>query len=150
MPITFACLCGKKLRAKDSGAGRSFDCPGCGASIEVPVPDAVDLGIQTNDGPDEPSPAVVIPPVATSPLIVSERLSRSDYLASRKRAASIPSSPRRDAVAVTVVDFDMPFGSLVWMLFKFEFAAFVALILVGATLLIPLLILAAIFKGGIP
>ncbi len=48
MPITFDCVCGKRYRVKDSGAGRSFDCQACGQRSVVPIPDAVDLGIVTD------------------------------------------------------------------------------------------------------
>jgi hypothetical protein len=48
MPIVFDCVCGKRYRVKDSGAGRAFSCQACGQDLIVPVPDAVDLGIVTD------------------------------------------------------------------------------------------------------
>lgn len=36
MPVDVVCSCGKKFRAADHHAGREFDCPVCGQSLEVP------------------------------------------------------------------------------------------------------------------
>ncbi len=46
MPILFDCSCGQTLRAPDGTAGRSLECPICGADLEVPDPSAVDLGLE--------------------------------------------------------------------------------------------------------
>jgi hypothetical protein len=54
--ITFACPCGKKVRARASSAGRSFDCPSCGMGLEVPLPSAIELGIRL-----DPSDPFLIP-----------------------------------------------------------------------------------------
>ena len=86
MPIVFACQCGRQLRAKDGSIGRIFACPACGAKLEVPPPDAVDLGIDTGDdgvSPDQlpyffradPSaPTAVVPailaPIPATPQVV--------------------------------------------------------------------------------
>lgn len=51
MPIVFACVCGKQLRAKDGSAGRAFRCPACQADVVVPLPEAVDLGIELASAP---------------------------------------------------------------------------------------------------
>ena len=137
MPIVFECVCGKQLRAKDTSAGKAFTCPACNAAIEVPSPGAIDLGIDLSDKADTTTdaPPAVDPPAQTEP----ERISRADYLASRRRYASpIESPPNR----VAVVDFSMPFESLVMFLVKLEFAlvlaTFLAAALVGLVVGIPL------------
>ena len=38
MAITFACDCGKSLRAKDDLAGKKTKCPGCGSILTIPPP----------------------------------------------------------------------------------------------------------------
>lgn len=38
MPISVACSCGKRFRAKDELAGRRLKCPTCGSAIQVPSP----------------------------------------------------------------------------------------------------------------
>ena len=137
MPIVFDCVCGKRLRAKDSSSGRAFPCPACGEVVEVPVLDAVDLGIKTggDEGPFDSTPVPVSSvAVAAPPSSVprsSQVMSRADYLASRHAG--------RDPVPVSVVDLDVPFGSLVWLLFKFEFASVLAAILVCIIVGIPAL-----------
>jgi hypothetical protein len=60
MPITFTCPCGRQIRAKDGSAGRSLECPSCGANLEVPAPDAIDLGISL----DQPSHSDSLKPMA--------------------------------------------------------------------------------------
>lgn len=37
MPIEIRCQCGKKLKAPDKLAGRTVNCPGCNALIQVPA-----------------------------------------------------------------------------------------------------------------
>jgi len=63
MPIVFACVCGKQLRAKDGIAGRAFRCPACQADVIVPAADAVDLGIDLNTELGKPAngPAIRVP-----------------------------------------------------------------------------------------
>jgi prepilin-type processing-associated H-X9-DG protein len=41
MPITFACTCGKELRAPDGFEGRPARCPACGKDVTVPSSTAV-------------------------------------------------------------------------------------------------------------
>lgn len=38
MPISFACGCGKQLRAKDELAGKKTKCPECGSILTIPAP----------------------------------------------------------------------------------------------------------------
>ena len=116
MPIVFACPCGRQIRAKDGSAGRVFACPTCGKVLEVPPADAVELGIKTNvDQPD---------------LAVPKRSQRGNP--SLQITPSI--HPRQPASRVVVVDFDMPFSSLVWLIVKFQCASIVALLLIGLVL----------------
>src|SRR5438046_2940332 len=37
MPISFACRCGQRIKAKDSFAGRRSKCPACHADLLVPI-----------------------------------------------------------------------------------------------------------------
>jgi DNA-directed RNA polymerase subunit RPC12/RpoP len=37
MAISFACDCGRKLRAKDEHSGKKVKCPDCGATITIPA-----------------------------------------------------------------------------------------------------------------
>ena len=53
MPIEFSCSCGKLLRVKDGTSGRVFACPSCGQRLEVPSPDAIDLGINLSSPIDD-------------------------------------------------------------------------------------------------
>jgi RsiW-degrading membrane proteinase PrsW (M82 family) len=39
MAITFACICGKSLHAKDELAGKKTKCPGCGSILTIPAPE---------------------------------------------------------------------------------------------------------------
>lgn len=47
MAIEVTCGCGKTTRVKDEHAGRSIRCPGCQATVAVPVP--VDPGVHLRD-----------------------------------------------------------------------------------------------------
>jgi hypothetical protein len=53
MAIAVTCTCGKKFRAKDHLAGKSFTCSKCGASIAVPWPE--------DDAEESNSTPVVLP-----------------------------------------------------------------------------------------
>jgi prepilin-type processing-associated H-X9-DG protein len=55
MPITFACTCGKELRAPDGFEGRPARCPACGKDVTVPSSTAV-----------SPARAAMPPPMASS------------------------------------------------------------------------------------
>jgi RsiW-degrading membrane proteinase PrsW (M82 family) len=39
MAISFVCVCGKSLNAKDELAGKKTKCPGCGAILTIPAPE---------------------------------------------------------------------------------------------------------------
>ena len=39
MAITFVCVCGKSLHAKDELAGKKTRCPGCGSVLTIPAPE---------------------------------------------------------------------------------------------------------------
>jgi RsiW-degrading membrane proteinase PrsW (M82 family) len=39
MAITFVCVCGKSLHAKDELAGKKTKCPGCGSPLTIPAPE---------------------------------------------------------------------------------------------------------------
>jgi len=56
MPITFACSCGKKLRAPDGSSGKKTRCPVCQKVVPIPEPDlgfaADDLAQLPQSGPD--------------------------------------------------------------------------------------------------
>jgi hypothetical protein len=77
--ITVQCPCGKRLRAGDDLAGRVAKCPGCGAMLDVPMPDDEPAELELErDSPEDP-PAIDIntdtpmvgaaslAPVSTSP-----------------------------------------------------------------------------------
>lgn len=55
MPITFACSCGKTLRAQDEYAGRRVRCPACQGAATVPA--AADRpAFEVVDDPADPPP----------------------------------------------------------------------------------------------
>lgn len=58
MPISFACGCGKALRAGDELAGKRTKCPECGSILTIPKPE-IDLSLDDGlpYGLDEPDPA---------------------------------------------------------------------------------------------
>ena len=72
MPIAFECTCGRKLKASEEKAGRSFRCPACGAKVTVPEQASIGMPIQQenepswNDGPPMDSET------STTPLELSE------------------------------------------------------------------------------
>jgi hypothetical protein len=141
MPIEFECPCGARYRVKDRNAGRAFQCRACNMSVMVPGADGVDLGIRTDDPPapvDMIPPGLALDPSAPAPSIV---------LADRPK-----SLPRRTAAQrVVVVDFDMPFGSLVRLLIKLGLASIPAMIVVWVIIALLGLLYAAIlaaFGGG--
>jgi hypothetical protein len=89
MSIVFTCPCGRQIRAKDSSSGRTFACPACGMSLEVPPVGAVDLGIDTSDpnvtpadDPDfsAPYPVARPAPVASVPDSLSVSLTRQELV----------------------------------------------------------------------
>src|SRR5262249_31372631 len=47
--VRFACTCGKQMQAKAEFAGRMTKCPGCGAELEIPDPDASPSGRTRKD-----------------------------------------------------------------------------------------------------
>jgi DNA-directed RNA polymerase subunit RPC12/RpoP len=48
-PIEFTCgMCGKPLKVRARGAGRTIACPGCGQSVTVPVPEVAAVGDDFN------------------------------------------------------------------------------------------------------
>jgi hypothetical protein len=126
MPISFACPCGRQIRVKDGSAGRVLSCPACKSRLQVPAPDAVelvDLGIkEPADDPDFAGPYPVAGPAKAVPL------------PARRASQASPNDTNR----VKVVDFDIPFGSMVGFLVKFEFASLLAAILVAAIVLVPI------------
>jgi hypothetical protein len=68
--ITVQCPCGKRLRAKDESAGRVARCPGCGAMLDVPMPDMEILVEQ--DFPDQPPSASMATVPAGKPPAIPE------------------------------------------------------------------------------
>ena len=56
MPIEIRCQCGKKLKAPDKLAGRTVNCPGCNAQIQVPALAAPDDDDYEDDVPQMPLP----------------------------------------------------------------------------------------------
>lgn len=70
MAISFACSCGKALRAKDEAAGKRAKCPQCGAIVNIPAPEVNDEAGEYALMPEEPAPAPFSParpPLATTP-----------------------------------------------------------------------------------
>ncbi len=82
MPISFACNCGKKFRAKDEAAGRKVSCPNCNAQIQVPLPPTLDQGIKTDD---------------------SEIISTIKIVENRRQFASLNPSPMNTVGLVSLV-----------------------------------------------
>jgi len=71
MSISFACSCGKRLRAKEEWAGKRVKCPACGHSLVIPDPDdspAPEPVFQFRA--DEPRPRPVTP---ASQAVAAER-----------------------------------------------------------------------------
>ena len=56
MPIEIRCQCGKKLKAPDKLAGRTVNCPGCNAQIQVPALATPDDDDYEDDVPQMPLP----------------------------------------------------------------------------------------------
>ena len=129
MPIEFTCECGQRYRVKDSYAGRAIQCRGCRADIEVPPADAVDLGIVTEKPyADEPVANMPLADVRAADAVAGATVSLSP---ARPRTRS--TYPQPPAVQrVVVIDFDMPFSSLVWLLIKLVLAATLATAFVWA------------------
>jgi hypothetical protein len=136
--IEFDCMCGARYRVKDRNAGRAFQCRACQASVIVPDVEALDLGIRTGNTPPPsvPAPDAPVPDSSWSaPAIVF---------------AQRPPSPGRRATPqrVVVVDFDMPFSSLVWLLIKLSLAAIPAMIVVWAISVSFLLLVALLLSAA--
>jgi hypothetical protein len=93
MPIDVVCSCGKKFRADDHHAGRTFDCPVCGQSLTVPysttIPD-----LETEKPPSSPrdadDSASIMPGSFWQPIVDGlSALLPSDKLISLSRLAGI-------------------------------------------------------------
>src|SRR4051794_21009052 len=73
MSIVVSCGCGKQLRARDELAGRKAKCPGCGATLRIPVK-AFD--------PEEDVADLIGPPPAVAPTAIAASLPASRAFAS--------------------------------------------------------------------
>src|SRR6266851_1143367 len=51
MPISFACACGQRLRAKDEWAGKRIKCPKCGTPCTIPTDDDANSTYQVANTP---------------------------------------------------------------------------------------------------
>ncbi|HZY86689.1 MAG TPA: hypothetical protein VFE78_17775 [Gemmataceae bacterium] len=60
MPIPLTCACGRSLRIKDEYAGKQGKCPGCGAVLDIPKPEAAAedeaLEVLLAESPDDEAP----------------------------------------------------------------------------------------------
>jgi hypothetical protein len=106
MPIIVDCReCGRKLRVPDSAAWQQKKCPNCGSPIRIEAPSS------PSDLPE------TTPPVASVP---TAQPTTTPYQAWRD------SRPPR----VVVVDFDMPFASIMLFMIKWVIASIPAAFLV--------------------
>ncbi|MBL8796828.1 MAG: DUF1559 domain-containing protein [Planctomycetia bacterium] len=72
MSLTFACECGKQLRAPEEFVGRQTKCPGCGRSVTVPAATAATLpapALQAIAAAPALAPADPLPTAAVEPRI---------------------------------------------------------------------------------
>jgi ferredoxin len=60
MSITFYCCCGKKLKAGPNQVGMKAQCPGCGATVKVPMMSVPPLPQPA--GPQSLQPIPILPP----------------------------------------------------------------------------------------
>jgi len=90
MPISFTCECGKHLRAKDEGAGRSVKCPACGAMLVIPA--------VSEEEPPAPEPEPDPPPRRSWEQPASARPTPPTFSADRYKdvLAEKPARPMRD------------------------------------------------------
>jgi len=89
MPISFTCECGKHLRAKDEGAGRSVKCPACGATLVIPA---------VSEEPPAPEPEPEPPPLRSWEQPVRPLPTPPTFSADRYKdiLAEKPARPMRD------------------------------------------------------
>ena len=106
MPIDFACACGRSMRVPDDAAGKRAKCKDCGIVFVVPDP----------KGASPVAPAVTPQALQPTPAPGTEA---NPY----QPAPSAPPS------RVAVVDFDVPFWSLVVFLVKLSVASIPAAII---------------------
>ncbi len=154
MPILVDCPgCRRKLRVPDATAGRRGRCPRCDSAFVVPdLPDDFPsfLPIEADDGPvrlSDHRPTPLPPPPSPGP-----------YRPQAWRFGFPGPMPGQyeSAQRVVVIDFDMPFGSMVSFLFRWTLAAFVvglafaAIFLVIALALSLLLALFGRTLGNLP
>jgi hypothetical protein len=153
MPIVFYCpACSHRLKVADDTGGKRGRCPNCGVPVSIPFesedPDMVPIplatvpptgsapatGVSPSGNHAAPSPSPFVPP----PVTPGPPHAQSPVHASVVVSPVVPTR-------VVVVDFDMPFGSMVRLMVKWSLAAIPAILilwglLIFATICIPLLV----------
>jgi len=82
MPIDIECAqCGKKLRVKDTLAGKRAKCPGCGNILEIPAPDAE---YELAEPEEHPAPYEPATGPAARPAQIPSPFTEDVFLARRK------------------------------------------------------------------
>ncbi|MFP4055821.1 MAG: hypothetical protein ACLF0G_03010 [Candidatus Brocadiia bacterium] len=100
--ITFQCSCGKRLKARDSAAGKRVRCPACRQPVDVPQ--AQDQGIRLAPQPQEkPEPGP-----AASPEPQDQEAQGAEEKLCPKCHVRLP----RDAVLCTTCGFDFRTGEM--------------------------------------
>lgn len=101
MSITFTCLCGKRLKARESSAGRRTQCPRCGEPVGIPLSAGpVAPPSSRKEAADAATAAARVGPAATIPAAI---LPSASATAKSRHMPSIPegdqdsTTPRSDS-----------------------------------------------------
>jgi hypothetical protein len=148
MPITFHCpACRHRLKVPDGSAGKRGKCPNCSTRLSIPFASDDSASVptllaSTNAGsPPKAAAAPINPGIhdpdldAAAPIDLGVQDPDLDALASISTAAAAApthsprAQPPQFPMRVVVVDFDMPFGSMVGFMVKWALAAIPAFLI---------------------
>jgi len=108
MPIRVVCSsCKRGINAPEKYAGKSAKCPGCGASITIPMPEPVAAALDVNDLPSsarQDTPPAFTPPVSPPPITATPQSSPGR----RDEQTLLEDSPdfvRGEIVAIIIAGF---------------------------------------------
>lgn len=141
MMIDFPCpTCGEVLSVKPAMAGKKGKCPACAAVMEVPEPELVAAGpilsrIRVSAPAPlaaRPAPGPILAPYPTAPRAADDA------------PGPPPAFPAPAIMKVHVVNVEIPFDSMCWLVFKWTFAALPTAVLLGLLWLLTWLVIAGI------
>lgn len=151
MMISFHCpACSHRLKVPDTSAGRRGKCPACGEPVDVPFATVDDSGTFPVTAPAAATSSAAPIPVARAAPAVAVAVATPPAPANGRPAAA-PAVPEPDEgpvplwkrpgyvpgagagpTRVIVVDFEMPFASMVGFMVKWTLAAIPAMLILVA------------------